>query len=104
MTEKFANHIGYSDINPYEIVKVISDKTLEVRPMDCQRDTSVKMNFEIGGFSCFCSNIQDQKWFIKSDPEARVIRIRKRKDGFFYYKSFRFTLSDKPRKFYDYNF
>jgi hypothetical protein len=27
----YANHYGYTDINPYEIIEVISDKTIVVR-------------------------------------------------------------------------
>jgi hypothetical protein len=33
----YANHYGYSDITPFEVVKVISDKTIEVREMDAER-------------------------------------------------------------------
>ena len=35
---KFANMIGYSDVEPYEVVRVISDKTIEIRGMDYQQD------------------------------------------------------------------
>ena len=38
----YANHYGYSDVTPYEVVKVISDKTIEVREMDAERDDSVQ--------------------------------------------------------------
>ena len=36
----YANHHGYSDINPHEIVRRVSDKTLEIREMDAVRDDS----------------------------------------------------------------
>jgi len=27
---KYANYIGYSDVSPYEIIRVVSSKTLEL--------------------------------------------------------------------------
>lgn len=47
----YANHIGYSDVNPYEVVKVISEKCLEVRAMDATRaNPKNKLGFAQGGF------------------------------------------------------
>jgi hypothetical protein len=105
MTANFANRYGYSDVEPYEVVRRISDKTVEVRAMSAERDPSYKPEFVVGGFSAVCLNQREQKWVISSNPEARVIRIRLRKDGRWYdsYDN-RYGLSDKPRKFYDYNF
>jgi hypothetical protein len=102
---KFANHYGYSDINPFEVVKVISDKTIEIREMDAERDTSVEMKFHVGGFSAHCSNQRDQKWFIKSNETNSTVRIRLSKSGVWKDKHGRkFGLSDQPVRFYDYNF
>jgi hypothetical protein len=102
---KYANHHGYSDVNPFEVVKVISDKTIEVREMNAERDDSVKMEFHVGGFSAHCSNQRDQKWFITSDESAPVIRIRLSKNrGWQDKHGRRFVLADSPLKFYDYNF
>jgi len=103
--KKFANHYGYSDVNPYEVVKVISDKTIEVREMDAERDDSVKLEFHVGGFSAHCSNQHDQKWFITSNDSNPVMRIRLSKTGVWKDKhGRRFGLSDQPVRFYDYNF
>jgi len=33
---KFANFHGYSDVEPFEIIKQISDKTLEIRENGCR--------------------------------------------------------------------
>ena len=102
---KYANYIGYSDVEPYEVIKVISDKTVEIRAMDAVQDRSVKMNFVPGGFSAVCTNIGDQKWTITSNPENKVFRIRLSKNkGWKDAHGRRFQLSDSPRKFYDYNF
>lgn len=100
----YANHYGYSDVNPFEVVKVISDKTIEVREMDSERDESVKLDWAAGGFAGHCINQRDQKWFIKSNPENSVIRIRLGKNGWKDKHGRRFDLSDKPVRFYDYNF
>ena len=102
--QSFANHFGYSDIDPFEVVRVISDKTLEVREMVAERDESVELEFHVGGFSAHCSNQRDQKWHIKSDETAPVIRIRWGKQGWKDAHGRSFSLSHKPSKFYDYNF
>lgn len=102
---KFANHYSHSDVEPFEVIKVISDKTIEVREMDAIRDNSVEMHFHVGGFSAHCSNQRQQKWFIRADETNPVIRIRLNKSGVWkdaYGRKFR--LNDQPIKFYDYNF
>lgn len=101
---KYANHYGYSDIDPYEIVRIISDKTIEIREMKAERDDSVKLEFHVGGFSAHCSNQRDQKWTISSDETAPVIRIRLGKRGWKCPHGRKFSLSDEPVKFFDYNF
>lgn len=101
---KYANHLGYSDVTPYEVIRVVSDKTIEIREMNAERDESVKLEFHVGGFSAHCSNQRDQKWIITSDESAPVIRIRLGKQGWKDKHGRKFGLSDQPKKFYDYNF
>lgn len=101
---KYANQYGYSDVEPFEVVRVISDKTIEVRAMDAEKDDSVKLEFHVGGFSAHCSNQHQQKWFITSNPNNPVIRIRLGKKGWKDAHGRRYGLADKPCKFYDYNF
>lgn len=101
----YANHYGYSDVNPFEIVRRVSDKTIEIREMDAERDPEWKPEFHVGGFSAHCSNQHEQRWNITSNPENRVIRIRLSKSGVWKDAHGRkFGLSDQPVKFYDYNF
>ena len=105
----YANHYGYSDINPYEIVRHVSPTTIEVREMAAVRaNPEDKLGFTPGGFFGHCDRQTDQKWVITPRPDAPVIRIRlsrsKRKAGWFNKGRERFVLSDEPRKFYDYNF
>lgn len=103
---KYANQIMYSDINPWEVVKVISEKTLEIRPMRTEPHPKNKetLEFHVGGFAGHCSNQWAQEWIITSSPNAETIRIRLTKSGWWKHGSLKFELSDEPRKFYDYNF
>ena len=102
---QYANHYSYSDITPFEVVRVISDKTIEVREMDAERDTSVKLTWEVGGFAGHCVNQRDQRWTITSNTNNPVVRIRLNKQGTWKDShGRRFGLSDKPVRFYDYNF
>ena len=101
----YANRRGWTDVYPYEVLKTISPKCLEVRQMDAFRDLSVTLDFHVGGFSAHCSNQRDQKWDITVDPTRSVERIRLQKDGIWRDKhGQRFTLNDHPIRYYDYNF
>ena len=104
--KNFANQYGYTDIAPYEVVRVVSDKTLEVRRMDCEKDESVKLDFIVGGFSNTCTNNSEQKWLIMKNEDEKIIRIRYSKANNVWRDKGgnKFKLSDKPTKFYDYNF
>ena len=96
---KFANHHMYSDINPYEIVRIISDKTIEIRPMDAERDPDWKPEFVVGGFAGHCTNNNAQEWIYTSNPEAETIRIRKKKDrDEWTHSGSRFVVSNDPIK------
>ena len=118
ITEKFANHLGYSDINPYEVVRVVSEKCVEIRAMDAE-PIKWKKDIVQGGFSHHVKNQDEQKWDITSNEANPIIRIRLVKSGNRYdpsskdfstvyswkdkYRA-RYSLSSKPTKFYDYNF
>lgn len=102
---KFANKLGYSDIDPFEVVRVVSDKCLEIREMDADRDPAFKPEFVVGGFAGHCLNQRDQLWIIKSCDDAPVRRIRLNKRGDWKdAHGGRYALGDEPIKFYDYNF
>lgn len=102
--EGYANHHGYSDVNPYEIVRVVSGKTIDVRQMHAE-ELPWERDFHPGGFCGHTSNQHDQKWEITSDAALPIIRIRKHRDGTWQCPNKRkFLLSFEPRKFYDYNF
>lgn len=100
---KYANLHMYTDIQPYEIVRLVSVKTMHVRPMIAMQG-EWKKKVAPGGFCGHVVNQDDQKWSIVSDPSADTIIIRKQKDGSWKSKNGRHVLSCNPRKFYDYNF
>lgn len=100
---KYANFMGYSDVEPYEVVRVVSDKCLEIREMNAEKDQSVVTQFAVGGFCARSDNAQ--KWIIASNPANPIIRIRVNKaKGWADKNGRKFALSDSPKKFYDYNF
>lgn len=102
---KYANRIDYTDVHPFEVVKVISEKTLEIRRMDAKLDPNWKPEIHPGGFVGNCSNQNDQKYTYSSVEDAPTIRIRKHSNGKWYDKNkSRYSLADAPRKFHDYNF
>ena len=101
----YANFIGYSDVEPYEVIRVVSDKCLEIRAMDAEKDPAFVPEYVAGGFSAVCMNQQQQKWVITSNPANPVMRIRaNKKKGWANKYGQRFALSNEPIKFYDYNF
>ena len=101
---KYANHQGWSQTYPYEVIRWVSEKTVEIRQMDAERDPNWKPEWVSGGFAGHCTNQHTQKWIYSSNPEYKVIRMRLRKDGRWYSAYGRHALSNEPRMFYDYNF
>ncbi len=101
---KFANMIGYSDVTPYEVVRIVSDKTIEIREMKATLIEGWKPDMIAGGFSAHCANNGTQEYTYESDPEAQVIRARLNKNGKWKSVYGEHRIADKPKRFYDYNF
>ena len=101
-----ANHNGYSDTTPFEIVRVVSDKTIELRAMTSELASDWKPEIVAGGFSGHCTNNgnQSEAWVIKSDPEGYKVRARLQKDGSWKSSHGRHSLHTAAIKHYDYNF
>lgn len=100
---KFANFHGYSDCHAYEIVRVVSEKTIIVRRMTATL-IPFKMDFHPGGFLGHVSNQRDQKYTYEPTVGANEYRAHRRKDGHFYSANGKHVLSETPYEFYDYNF
>jgi len=101
-----ANQNGYSDTTPFEIVRVVSDKTIELKSMTAERAADWKPEIVAGGFSGHCTNNgnQSKAWVIKSDPEGYKVRARLQKDGSWKSSHGRHSLHTAAIKHYDYNF
>ena len=95
----------YSDVRAYEIIKVISDKTIEIRAMDVSHSCE-DLEFSPGGFVGHYHNQRDQKVTYKADPDAPTFRIRRKKGSVekWVSGSSRFGLTTEPYAFHDFNF
>lgn len=100
----YANLYLYSDVRPYEIVRRVSDKTIEVRELDAELNADWTPEIVSGGFSGHCTNQNSQQWTFRSNPDAPVVRVRLRKDGQWHSAYGRHVIQPEPRRFYDFNF
>jgi hypothetical protein len=100
---KYANCQGYTDVTPYEIVRRISEKTIEVRAMSAVIDPEWKPEVAPGGFCGHTVNNHAQRWLISPDAQGHTVRLRLTKQG---WKGAgrMFALATEPRCFYDFNF
>jgi len=87
-------------------VRVVSDKTIELRSMSAERAADWKPEIVAGGFSGHCTNNgnQSKAWVIKSDPEGYTVRARLQKNGSWKSSHGRHSLHTAAIKHYDYNF
>lgn len=94
----------YTDSLPWEVVRVISDKTLEIRPMKAELNPNWKPEWVAGGFSAHCTNNGSQEWILSSNPDAGTIRIRKMKNRKNWTHNGRRFSVGKAVMYHDYNF
>lgn len=115
MEKQFANRLGYSDVEPYEVLGAAGKLGLRIRAMKAEQLHDMnELDFRPGGFFGHCANQHAQRWDIQPDPEAPEIVVRLcrakggaggRRPGFYYDRNGnRYQIADKPVKFYDYNF
>jgi len=89
---KYANHMGWTDVNPTEIIKWVSAKTVEIRAMDAEELPAI------------CVNSNTQNWHIYSNFANPIFRIRLGKNGWKDSRKNHYTLAEKPKKYHDYSF
>jgi len=104
--KNYANQYSYTDVNPFEVVSVISEQSIDIREMESERDKEWRGTFHVGGFSANCSNQDTQRWNITSNELNPLIRIRFSKSKQRWQDKYgnRYKLEDNARRFYDYNF
>lgn len=112
---KFANRLGYSDVEPFEVVRHVKPGVVEIRAMKAERLHKFEdLGFVPGGFVGHCGSQDQQRWDIQADAEAPVVVARLckakasaygRRPGFYYDRhGNRYQAAEEPRKFYDFNF
>lgn len=106
--KKFANKILYTDIEPFEVVKECTENLYVIRHMKSTETVDSinarKQNFIPGGFMGHTDN-DVQEWKYESDINSELIKIRKHKNGMWYdTNGMMYKISDKPIKFYDFNY
>tara|TARA_R100001082_G_C4348960_1_gene153646 strand:- start:833 stop:1405 length:573 start_codon:yes stop_codon:yes gene_type:complete len=94
-----------SDVDAYEIVKVISDKTIEIRRMETTHSCK-NLEVSLGGFAGHVNNQEQQEVTYESDDQAPTFRIRRKRNSLEMWtlNGSRFRLNTKPYAFYDFNF
>jgi hypothetical protein len=101
----FANEIGFSDITPHEVVRVVSDRCFEIRAMKTKLINQNELTFHIGGFSAHCSNQETQQWTYETHKESPIFKIRRSKKGTWKNKfGDTYAIENQPRRRYDFNF
>ena len=98
-TEPFAIMYALVDKYPYEVVKVISARTIEVRKMDSEIVRAFKPQL-VGKNRVYFYDDGTLKYEVKSNPNNEVIRIRRSKKNNTIWKKGRttFILSEEPER------
>ncbi len=100
----YCNRLGYTDVYPFEVVRTVSNITVEIRRMNTTLVKAPK-NFHPGGFCGHYSDNHDQEYTYESNLDAPVIRVRwSEAKKQWQHAGSRFSMDDTPYKFHDYNF
>lgn len=87
----YANQFLFTDIYPYEVVKQVSDITMDIREMSAELQPE--------------SDPYEQKYTFSSNENGETIRIRKNKKGVWRDKDGRkYIIGNEPRRYNDYSF
>jgi len=97
---KYCTELGYTDRYPFEVVKVVSEKIVEIRALDAVQVVAPK-EFYPGGFSGHYADNHNQEYTYNSNEKNGTRRIHLGKKG---WGNGRYLMMDRPYKFHDYNF
>lgn len=100
----YANQMGWSDVEPYEVVEVRTPNKVMIRRMESEMTKAPKL-IGTGGFAAHFDN-HTQEWEITSNESYPVVAIRWSKAKKHWYDKYgqRYRMSDTAVKFYDNNF
>ena len=104
----YLNEILYSDVNPYEVVEMITPNKWVVRELDATLKTEAKKNIQDsfcpGGFVGHVDN-DYQEWDIRVNEKNPLITVfRGRKTKYFKIGGMPMSMTLHPIKIYDFNF
>ena len=104
----YLNEILHSDINPYEVVEMITPNKWLIRKLDTTLKSEVRKkmqdSFCPGGFAGHVDN-DCQEWEISVNENNPLITVfRGRKNKHFKIGSMPMSMSHSPIKIYDFNF
>lgn len=97
---KYVSERLYTDVKAYEVVKVISDKIVEIRELKATPITTPQQ-FVPGGFVGTYLDNTNQTYHFESDTTNPIKRLHLSNRG---WGKGRFVMRDTPYKFHDYNF
>jgi hypothetical protein len=107
----YMNRMCYTDIEPYEVVKINTVKNITIRPMksvETQESKAARIASFIPGGFCGHTDNSVQQWDITSDEtidEKDYITVRMHKDGRYYdAQGGVYIMSKTPTRYYDFNF
>jgi hypothetical protein len=96
---KYINRVLWSDVDPVGKVIAIKGKTkVIIQPVKCG-ENKTKMEFVAGGFSAHCLNQWSQEYDFFEQGETFEVSLSKTS-----LKKRFWSIDERPRKFYDYNF
>lgn len=96
---KYLNQYLWSDINPIGKIVGIKGKTKVLVQPIVASENKVKMEYVAGGFSAHCVNQSEQEYDYFEQGEVYEMTLSKTK-----MKRSYLGISNKPYKYYDFNF
>lgn len=104
----YLNEILYSDVNPYEVVEMITPNKWVVRALDTSLKSDARKNIQNsfcpGGFAGHVDN-DYQEWDIYVNEKNPLITVyRGKKNKYFKISGMPMSMTLNPIKFYDFNF
>ena len=104
----YLNEILYSDVNPYEVVEMITPNKWVIRELDTALKPEARKNihesFCPGGFAGHVDN-DCQEWDIRVNEKNPLITVfRGRKNKYFKIGGMPMSMTLSPIKIYDFNF